>query len=266
MTDKTKSLERLVRTGYFSRAVLYMVLGVIALTSAGRINQGTEGIFRAIDDLPAGNLLLWILVVGLAAYALFRLASPLFDIENKGSDAKGWAMRIGHAGSAIAHIALAWTAYRFANGEASSGGDSASEAAAGVLSVEFGSSVIGLLGAAFFLAALAQAQKSISGDFMQRVSPSAPDATRWLGGAGYLARAIVFVVIGWSLVETGFLASGAGNVKTLGEAVAALAETGWLFTLTAAGLLLFGLFSLILARYRIIPDLDPTGRMPRYRA
>ena len=45
--------------------------------------------------------MLWVLVVGLLAYALFRFASPAFDIEHKGSDAKGWAQRIGHAGSAI---------------------------------------------------------------------------------------------------------------------------------------------------------------------
>jgi hypothetical protein len=262
---KTGKFEPLVRVGYFSRAVLYLVLGVIALTSAGRVGEGTDGIFRAVEELPAGTLLLWVLVVGLAAYGLFRLASPLFDVENNGSDTKGWATRIGHAGSAIAHFALAWTAYSFATGSAS-GGDGASEAAAGVLSVEFGAQVIGLLGIAFFLAAFAQGEKAISGRFMNRVAPGAPDSTRWLGGAGFLARAVVFVVIGWSLIETGFLASGAGNVKTLGEAVAALAETGWLFTVTAVGLLLFGLFSLILARYRIIPPLDPSGRIPHYRA
>lgn len=265
-SKNTEKLKWLVRTGYFSRAVMYIVLGILALTSAARVGEGTDGIFRTIEDLPAGIVLLWILVIGLAAYALFRLASPAFDIENEGSDAKGWAIRVGHAGSGIAHIVLAWTAYKFATGQASSGGDGASQAAAGVLSVEFGDTAIGLLGLAFFVAALAQAKKGISGDFMHTISSAAPDATRWLGAAGYLARAVVFVVIGWSLIETGFFASGAGNVKTLGEAVASLAETGWLFTVTAIGLLLFGLFSLILARYLIIPDLDPSGRMPSYRA
>ncbi len=266
MTSKTEQFKGLVRVGYFSRAVLYIVLGVIALTSMGSVGEGTDGIFEAVEELPGGTALLWVLVVGLAAYSLFRFASPLLDVENNGSDAKGWAMRIGHAGSGIAHVALAWTAFQFATGAPSSGGDGASDAAAGVLSIEFGDMVIGILGAAFFLAALAQAQKAISGKFMQRISPAAPDATRWLGGAGFLARAVVFVVIGWSLIETGFFASGAGNVKTLGSAVTSLADTGWLFTVTAAGLLLFGLFSLILARYRIIPDLDPSGKVPSFRA
>jgi hypothetical protein len=264
--DKATNLNWLVRIGYFSRAVLYIMTGFIALTSARRIGGGNDEIFRSVDDLPAGPALMWILVVGLSAYALFRLASPLFDIENTGSDAKGWATRIGHAGSAVGHVALAWTAYKFATGASLSGGDGASQAASGVLSIAFGNVVIGILGVAFFLAAFAQAQKAISGEFMERISPSAPDATRWLGAAGFLARAVVFVAIGWSLVETGFFASGADNIKTLGEAIASLAGMGWVFTVTAIGLLLFGLFSLILARYRIIPELDPSGRLPRYRA
>jgi hypothetical protein len=146
------------------------------------------------------------------------------------------------------------------------GGSGASGAAAGVLSVEFGGVVLGLLGIAFFLAALNQANKAITGKFMRRISPRAPDATRWLGGAGFAARGVVYVVIGWSLVQAGFLSSGASQVKTLGEAVASLAGTGWLFTVTAAGLLLFGLFSLILARYRIIPELDEGQGIPKFRA
>ncbi|MBV7267124.1 DUF1206 domain-containing protein [Erythrobacter ani] len=267
MVDKSEKFNWLVRVGYFSRAVLYTVLGYIALTSAGEISEGTDGIFKAVENLPGGTALLWILVVGLFAYALFRFASPLFDIENNGSDTKGWGKRIGHAGSGIAHLVLAWTAYQFATGSGGSGGGSgASQAAAGVLSVEFGGAVIGILGLAFFIAAVAQAKKAVSGDFMNRISASAPGFTRMLGGAGFAARAVVYAVIGWSLVQTGFLSSGADNVKTLGGAVASLAGTGWLFTVTAVGLLLFGLFSFILARYRIIPDLDSDAGVPEFRA
>lgn len=204
-------------------------------------------------------------MVGLLAYALFRFASPLFDIENNGSDAKGWGKRVGHAGSGIAHLVLAWTAYQFATGSPSGNGSGASEAAGGVLSIEFGGIVLGILGLAFFIAAFAQAKKGITGEFMHRISPSAPDITRTLGGAGYVARAVVYAVIGWSLVQTGFLSSGADNIKTLGGAVASLAGTGWLFTLTAIGLLLFGLFSFILARYRIIPELDSDAGVPAFR-
>ncbi|MGB3167077.1 MAG: DUF1206 domain-containing protein [Alteraurantiacibacter sp.] len=277
MVDKSEKFNWLVRVGYFSRAILYSVLGLIALTSAQQIAQGTNGIFQAIENYPAGTIILWIMVIGLTAYALFRFCSLFFDIENNGSDGKGWAKRVGHAGSGIGHLALAYSALQFANsntgasggsagdsGSGSSGGG-AQDAASGVLSMDFGGTVIGLLGVIFFVVAIFQAKKGISGDFMHRISGQAPDFTRWLGGAGFLARGVVYAVIGWSLFKAGFMSAGAEQVKTLGDAVASLAGQGLIFTLTAIGLLLFGIFSLILARYRIIPELDSNAGIPKFR-
>lgn len=267
MVDKSEKFSALVRVGYFSRAILYTVLGLIALTSAGDISKGTDGIFIAIKNFPLGTAILWLMVVGLFAYALFRFASTLFDVENHGSDKKGWGMRIGHAGSAIGHVAMAYSAYKFATTSGrGSGGGGAQEAAAGILSVSFGGVVLGVLGLVFFVAAFAQAKKGITGSFMNRISGQAPSYTRMLGGAGYAARAVVFGVIGWSLVQAGFLSSGSDQIKTLGDAVASLSGEGALFTLVAVGLLIFGIFSLILARYRIIPDMDSDGKTPTFRA
>lgn len=160
------------------------MLGLIALTNADRVAEGTNGIFLAIEDFPAGTVILWIMVVGLTAYALFRLASPVFDIENSGSDAKGWGKRLGHAGSAIGHFALAFSAYQFAtsDGNDAEGGNGAQEAAAGVLSVEFGGVVLGMLGIAFFLAAIFQAKR---GYWVSSCNVSASEPpTRHAGSAG----------------------------------------------------------------------------------
>lgn len=266
MVDKSEKFSWLVRIGYFSRAILYTVLGLIALTNAAQISEGTDGIFKAIEDFPLGTFVLWLMVVGLLAYALFRFCSTFFDIENHGSDTIGWGKRLGHAGSAIGHLALAYSAFAFANGSGGGSGGGAQEAAAGVLSIEFGGLVIGILGIAFFLAAFNQAKKAYTASFMNRISPGAPSQTKLLGRIGYSARAVVFVVIGWSLIKAGFGSSGAEQVKTLGDAVASLAGNGTLFTLTAVGLLIFGIFSLVLARYRIIPDLGKDGRVPSFRA
>lgn len=273
MVDKSEKFNWLVRLGYFSRAILYTVLGLIALTSAGKISQGTNGIFLAIKEFPLGTAILWLMVIGLIAYALFRFASPAFDIENNGSDAKGWGKRIGHAGSAIGHLALAYSAYKFATSDFASGasggaggGNGAQEAASGLLSMSLGGIVLGLLGFAFFIAALFQAKKGITGEFMHRISNQAPSQTRLLGGIGYVARAIVFGVIGWSLIRSGFLSAGSSEVKTLGDAVASLSDDGIWFTLVSIGLLMFGIFSLVLARNKIIPDMGAHGKVPAFRA
>ena len=270
MVDKSEKFSWLVRAGYFSRAILYSVLGLIALTSAGKVAEGTDGIFLAIEEFPAGTAILWIMTIGLVGYALFRFASTAFDIENQGSDSKGWAKRIGHTGSGIGHLALAWSAAQFAKaegaGDGGEGGGGAQEAAAGVLSIDFGGAVLGLLGIAFFATAFFQFKKAYTGEFMHRISGAAPNQTKYLGIAGYAARGVVYGVIGWSLVKAGFGSGGSSQVKTLGDAVASLAGEGIVFTLVAIGLLMFGLFSLVLARYRIIPDLGDHGKVPAFRA
>lgn len=268
MVDKSEKFRWAIRVGYFSRAILYTVLGLIALTSVGQISKGTDGIFRAIENFPLGEAILWIMVVGLTAYGFFRLASFAFDIENQGSDKIGWGKRMGHAGSAICHFALAYSAWQFAgrNSAGAGSGNTAQDAAAGVLSIEFGSVVLGILAIAFFLAAINQAKKGLTGSFMNRIAGNAPAQTRLLGGVGYCARAVVFGVIGWSVFKAAFLSGGPNQIKTLGDAVASLAGQGFVFNLVAVGLLIFGLFSLILARYRIIPDMGSSGRVPAFRA
>lgn len=266
MVDKSEKFSWLVRLGYFSRALLYTVLGLIALTSAGEISKGTDGIFRAIESFPAGTAILWLMVLGMLGYALFRFCSPLFDIENEGSDALSWGKRLGHAGSAIGHLALAYSAYKFATDKSPGSGGAAQEAAAGVLSFELGGIVLGILGIAFFLAAANQGKKAYTASFMNRIAGDAPSQTKLAGRIGYAARAVVFLVIGWSVFSAGFLSGGSEQIKTLGDAVASLAGEGIIFTLTALGLLIFGLFSFVLARYRIIPDLGDDGRVPSFRA
>ena len=267
MVDKSEKFNWFVRLGFFSRGVLYSLIGIIALTSAGKIAEGTDGVFNAIEDFPLGTVLLWLMVLGLVAYGLFRLASFAFDIENHGSDGKGWGQRLGHAGSGIGHFALAYSAYRFATAgdAANSGGGGAQEAAGGVLSMDFGGVVLGLLGIAFFIAAIAQAKKGLTASFMQRISASAPSWTRIVGRVGYLARAVVFAIVGWSLVQAGFLSGGSSEVRTLGDALANLAGSGIIFTLVALGLIAFGVLSFVLARYRVIPDMGSDGKVPSFR-
>lgn len=266
MVDKSEKFNWFVRLGYLSRAVLYMMLGLVALTSAGEISNGTDGIFRAVEGFPAGIAVLWLMAAGLFFYALFRFASLFFDIENEGQDAKGWGKRIGHAGSGIGHLVLAYSAYHIATTAGGGSGDGAEQAATGVLGFPFGGVVLGILGIVFFVVAAFQVKKGVTGEFMKRISPSAPDASRWLGAVGYCARGVVYAAIGWSLFQTGFLSQGADNVMTLGDALASLAGQGALFTATAIGLLIFGIFSFILARYRIIPHLDADAGVPEFRA
>ncbi|WP_347303899.1 DUF1206 domain-containing protein [Croceibacterium sp. TMG7-5b_MA50] len=263
--DKSEQFERAVRLGFLARAAIYILLGVLALASSSEVSDGPAAAFDAIGEAPGGTALLWLTAAGLVAYALFRLASTLLDIEHEGSDKIGWAKRIGHAGSAIGHLLLAWSAFQFATtGQAADDSARAQEVAAGVLSVNLGPVLLALAGLAFLATAVFQAREGLTGSFMHMISRRAPAATRQIGAAGYLARAVVFAIIGWSLVQAAWGGTSSG-IKSIGSAISSLADTGIAFQLVAVGLLLFGIFSLVLARYRIIPELDVDMRIPTFR-
>lgn len=66
-------------------------------------------------------------------------------------------------------------------------------------------------------------------------------------------------LIGWSLLRTAWFGESQ-EVVSLGKAINNLRDMETGFQFVAAGLLLFGVFSIITARYRIIPDPTPPAK------
>lgn len=266
MIDKSEKFRWLVRLGFAARGVVYLLLGYIALGTAGEAKNGQSAVFDYIQEVPLGTPLLWIMAVGLLGYAAFKFLSAIADIQHRGSDTTGALHRVGDAASGVAHTFLAYACYQFATGEqqSSGGGASGEEMAGSVLSMELGSVLIGLVGLGFLMAGAMQAKKAWTCDFMRWISGGAPAGVQTVGRIGHAARAIVFAIIGWSMVQGAWFAQES-QIKGLGEAILSLRDMGALYTLVAVGLMLFGAFSLVLARYRIIPDLGPRGLRPSFR-
>lgn len=257
MVDKSEKFNWLVRMGFAARGITYIMLGYIALSTAGAAKEGGAAVYDYLQDVPFGTPLLWLMAIGLLAYAIFRFISAVADIQNHGSDGEGMLKRIADAASGAAHLFLAYAAYQFANGEKqnSAEGGGSQEMAGTVLSMELGSVVIGILGIGFLVGAFMQAKKAVTAGFMKRISASAPSGIKTVGQIGHAARAVVFALIGWSMIKGAWLSSES-QVKGLGEAILSLRDTGLLYTFVAIGLMLFGLFTLATARYRIIPDIQ----------
>jgi hypothetical protein len=260
MIDKSEKFSWAVRLGFAARGLVYILVGYLALT-ATRSTEGAEGAFDLLQDKPLGTPILYLAAVGLFAYGLFRLASLVFDVENKGTSKKGIAERIGHGASGLVHLVLAWTAFKFANGAEQTASDTGTQEAAGtLLSFSFGSLALGVIGLGLLAAAVFQAKGALSANFTRHLAGAPPIVTT-LGRIGYAARAVVFLIMGWSLVRSAWFGT-TGEIKSLGDAVRSLADDGTMYTLVAAGLLIFGVFSLLLARYRIVPDIDSSDLRP----
>lgn len=256
MVDKSEKFRWLVRLGYAARGVTYILLGWLALGTRAQPSEGNQAVFDHLQDMPLGTPILYLMAVGLIGYVLFKFASAIGDVQNRGTDTEGIVKRIGDAASGVAYTVLAYAALQFASGsKQSADGGQSQEAASTVLDWSLGGVVIGVVGLGFLVGAFMQAKEAVTGQFMHRVSAQAPNGIEAVGRAGHAARAVVFAIVGWSLVQSAWFDSST-QVKGLGDALMSLRESGALYTLVAIGLMLFGAFSLVVARYRIIPDIS----------
>ncbi|WP_374405725.1 DUF1206 domain-containing protein [Pelagerythrobacter sp.] len=265
MAATSEKFRWLVRAGFAARGIVYLLFGYLALGTAGEARDGQSAVFDYLQDVPLGVPLLYVMALGLLGYATFRFMSAIGDIQHRGSGTEGAVKRVGDAASGVAHLFLAYASYQFASGakQTSDGGSSGEQMAGSVLAMDLGPVLIGLIGLGFLAAAGKQAYNAWTGDFMKRVSAGAPSGIRTAGRVGHAARAVVFAVIGWSMVQGAWLAQE-GQIKGLGEALLSLRDMGALYTLVAIGLILFGAFSLVVARYRIIPELGIEGLKPKF--
>lgn len=245
--ERVARIQTFARIGYLARAIVYFLIGY--LTLATNKAEGTASVLADIRELPLGAPLLLITAVGLFGYGVFRLYDAAADLQDDGTHAKGLAKRLGHAASGIAHLILCFLATRIALAGGGSG-NGGTEAAQSILSLPGGVAVLVVAGVGFFGAALNQAVKAATGKFMDLLDPEAPGWAEALGRIGYAARAAVFGALGWQVLD--FALGGTRDTLSFQAALDALRDMGALYTAVAVGLLVFGLFSLVMARYRTI--------------
>jgi hypothetical protein len=260
------ALEHLARFGFGARGLVYCVVGVLALLAA--LGQGgaagdSKGALRAVLGGPFGAVVVGLIALGLAGFALWRLVEGVTDADHRGNAPKALAVRGAHLISAVVYAGLALTAGRlaFGIGRASAGGDGVQDWTAWLLHQPFGPWLVGLAALGVAAAGFAYAAKAWKGDVTDRLSLPG-DGERWakpVGRFGYAARAVVFLIIA-GFLATAAWTQGPSEAHGLSGAFAALRAQpyGWvLLAVVAAGHFAFGAFGLIQARYRHIdaPDL-----------
>lgn len=252
--SRVTNIENFARAGYIGRAVVYGLAGYLTLTTAG--SEGTTGVLEEIKTMSGGPILLTLVGIGLLGYGIFRLYGAWMDLQGHGSDAKGIAVRLGHAASGFAHVFLCYFAIKAAfglSGGPSGDGGTAGQAAGTLASMPMGEILLAIVGLGFLAAAINQAAKAYTSNFMALLDADAPSLAKHIGQAGYAARAVVFAVLGWQITAAA-LSGNARAVGGIGQVLDSLRSTNWLYIAVAIGLLLFGLFSLVMARYRRITN------------
>lgn len=252
----SRRMTALTRMGFAARGLLYIVIAMLLFRS-GR----SEGVSGALAELgkSGGDPLLLAMAAGFIAYGVWRLADAALNIEGHEFGAKGIGGRLAAGVSGIVYSALAWQAFKLMDGSDSGSRDGAEEGARTTLALPGGPMLLILGGAILVGAGLYQLVKAYRYSFCDHLDPVVARElwVRWMGRGGYAARGIIFIVSGFFIVNAG-LKSRATEAGGMEDALRWLDSP--IDLAVAAGLLLFGLFSLIEARFRVIHDV-PLGEV-----
>lgn len=248
------------RGGLAAKGLSFILVGVLALLVAFREGHGKttdrQGALQTVGSHPLGKLLLIVLALGFAAYAVWRFSDAIFDRRNKGDDAKGVGKRAGAAARGLLYTGLCVTTTSIILGASGESGNEKQEAAR-VMDLPGGRLIVGAVGLGVLAGGLYNLWRGVSGKFMKdlkqgEMNEGEERTYRVVGVIGHLARGVVFCLVGWFLLKTAWQFDAKEAVGVDG-ALRKLARSDhgriWLGAV-ASGLGAYGLFCLVQARYR----------------
>jgi hypothetical protein len=256
-------VERIARFGYFAKGAVYATLGILTAQAALGVRgtpDGTQGVLVHILQQPFGQLLLAITAVGLVGYVIWRFVQAFVDPEDKGTDAVGLAQRCAYVLSGLAYGTLAYTAGSMIIGvRYSTNGNAPEDWTARALGLPYGRWLVGLAGLAVVGVGVAYFSMGYTVAFREWLKTEAmrDGAGPWIvrsGRIGYMSRGIVYCVVGLLVLRAAlrFNPQHAGGV---GDALRMLARQpygAWALAAIAVGLVSYGLYAMLEARYRRI--------------
>jgi hypothetical protein len=256
---QSPTFEYLSRVGFVARALIYGIIGILALKLAighgGKLTN-QSGALHTVAHQPFGKILLTLVAAGLGGYALWRLVRAAIGHGPEGADST--FDRVAALASGIVYGGICVLAIEILVG---AGGQSTSpkKAAAGVLGWPGGTWLVGIAGAAMIGVGLYQAHRGLTRKFLDdsktaEMGPTIREWVTWLGTIGHLARAIVFALVGIFLIKAAIDFNPHAAVG-LDGALAKIVNGPYgpyALGFVAAGLIAFALYSLSDARYRKI--------------
>jgi hypothetical protein len=205
-------LELLERLGYVVRGALYAVMGILALgitvsVRGGRITDLTGSLVFLISN-PFGKVVLIVAAVGLTAYSLWGFTRAIYDPLHRGSDATGYAARLGFVSSAVSYAAIVFFAVKILIGSAGASTDGTRKTIAAILVHPGGgwlTVIIGLVAIGVGLGQFLEAYRATFKQDLKGAEMSEAERTFAIrcGRFGMAARGVTFLVIGWFVVQAG---------------------------------------------------------------
>ncbi|MFF3020886.1 DUF1206 domain-containing protein [Streptomyces sp. NPDC057939] len=251
--------EVTARCGLVARGVLYALIGLLALRVAlgdGGQEADRQGALQELAGKPFGSVLIWAVGIGLVGMMLWRLSEALFGAA--GPDGGKATKRLASAGRTVIYAVIAFSVLSFAAGGGGSSGDQESrDVTAKALDLPAGQWLVGAVGVGIAVAGVVIAVQAIRRSFLKHlsmtgVSQGLRKAVTFVGVVGGSARGILFTAVGGFIVFAA-VRYDPSQAKGTDDTLRSFTQTAagpWLLVAVAIGLMLFGVFSWAMARWR----------------
>jgi hypothetical protein len=248
----------LARAGLVARGIIYILIGWVAiLTAFGHTSNEADqqGALQLLARQPYGLVSLWLLGIGFAGYALWRLSEAAFGVT---VDGHGAGPRLKSLVRAVIYAFFAYLTFKIIFG--AGGGSQArrqQDLTASAMHHTAGRWLVGIVGLVIVIVGAVLIAEGIRRKFLKylqlgQVSPRTRRIVEWLGVIGTAARGVVFALAGILVIEAAvaYKPSKAGGID---KALLTLRNQPFgevLLTLAALGLVIFGVYGLCEARWR----------------
>jgi Domain of Unknown Function (DUF1206) len=261
--DNSKDIKPWIRgfarIGFISRGLVYMLIGALAVMAAfgvGGSTSDSNGAFAAIASKPFGEVLLWIVGIGLLGVVIWSFIQAITDPEYHGDQGKSIVRRVTHIFTGAAYGILGFNAIAIAL-HAKGGSSSEQTMSAKLLSQPFGQWIVGIVGLAIIGFALHELYSAYTEKFAKQFKKGSMSKHEWTfskrtGKIGLTARGIVFLLVGYFFIRTAVTADP-DKTKGLDGALSEIAQQPfgkWLLAIVAAGLFLYGVFEILRGKNR----------------
>lgn len=234
--------------------LVHVIIGAIAISIAtgGGGDADQDGAMEVIRATPVGGLLLGAVAAGLIALAVWEVASGLLA-ANK-DDARRWGRRVKMLGIAAAYLVIAGLAVVFAFGGRIESEQTMQTLSAIVLAIPGGTVLLVILGLSVAGVGIGFFTIGLTRGFEKTMDvPDGPSHV-WivgLGVVGYLAKGVAIAVTGTLFVVAAWT-QDPDRAAGLDAALRSITDLPFgepLLWLVGAGLVIYGAFSMVRARF-----------------
>jgi len=247
----------LARAGLTARGVIYILVGWVAvLVALGHSSREADqqGALHLLAGKSYGLVSLWLLGLGFAGYALWRLSEAAFGVTG---DRPGVGPRLKSLARAVVYAGLSYLAFTVIAGIDRSQSARQQDMTATAMQHPPGRVLVGVAGLVIAACGITLVVEGARRKFMKylqttQMSAKARRVVKLLGTTGTIARGLVFALAGVLVIDAA-VAHKASESGGIDKALLTLRDQPFgefLMMLAALGLIVFGVYGLCEARWR----------------